>query len=484
MSGYSGERRDAVVNRRDAMMGVGQFGLGALTLPSLLRAESAQAAPSGRATAKSCILLFLWGGPPQQDMWDLKPDAPEGIRSPFKPIKTAASGIDISDQLPLMAKVMDRVTLVRSVTHGSDEHEVGVYHMLTGQSDPTQRIPRNNRTRRNWPGPGGILSCLRPSPGSIPSAVTLPRPIMHDGVKYSGTHAGWMGAQYDPVELPDQGLEKLPPPPKPFNGWEAVRPQWDLGLPPGVDTGRLDRRRSLLTQLETADRHLQSIPVAEGMDAYRQRALGLLTSSGTRRAFDLEQETATTRDRYGRNHYGEAFLLARRLVEAGVRIVTINWMWFRPDGNPLNPWDNHGGTAAFGAVTGYEMLKSEYLLPSLDRSYSALIEDLTQRGLLEDTLVVAMGEFGRTPKINKTGGRDHWGACQSVAVAGGGIKRGYVHGASDEQAAFPTEAPVRPEDLLSTIYYAFGIRPETEIRDMEGRPHAVSYGAPVLDLFG
>src|SRR5688572_1962667 len=176
-----------MLNRRDAMLRMGQVGLSALTLPTLLHAQQARPRRAGRA--KSCILIFLWGGPPQQDMWDMKPDAPDGIRSHFKPIKTSAPGIEVADQLPQMARVMDRVALVRSVTHGSDEHEVGVYHMLTGQVDPTMRVPRNNRTRRNWPGPSAVLSCLSPSGGNVPSSVTLPRPIMHDGVKYSGTHA-------------------------------------------------------------------------------------------------------------------------------------------------------------------------------------------------------------------------------------------------------------------------------------------------------
>lgn len=475
-----------MLNRRDALMGLGQFGLGALTLPGLLRGEQAMAAASiaGNPKAKSCILLFLWGGPPQQDMWDMKPEAPEGIRSPFKPIKSSAPGIEVSDQLPLSAKVMDRVALVRSVTHGSDEHEVGVYHMLTGQVDKTMRVPRNNRTRQNWPGPAAVLSCLRPAEQNMPSAVTLPRPIMHDGVKYSGTHAGWLGAKYDPLELPDTGLSPIPPPSPMPKGFEQVRPIWDLGLPPGVDAGRLVRRRGLLNLLEAQEDYFQSNPHAAGMDAYRERAFSLLTSAGAKRAFNLDLETPATRDRYGRNHYGEAFLLARRLVEAGVRIVTVNWMWFRPDGNPLNPWDNHGGTAAFGAVSGYEMLKSEYLLPSFDRSYAALIDDLSARGLLDETLVVAMGEFGRTPKINKAGGRDHWGACQSVALAGGGIRGGIAYGASDEHAAFPTENPVKPEDLLATIYHAFGIHAQAEIYDVEQRPHPLTLGTPVTALFG
>lgn len=457
-----------MLNRRDAMIGLGRVGLGSLALPGLL---AAGAGANPRASAKHCILVFLWGGPPQQDMWDMKPDAPEGIRSPFKPIKTSASGVEISDQLPLTAKVMDRASIVRSVTHGSDVHEVGVYHMLTGEVDQSLVVPRNNRQRRHWPGPGSILSCLRPSAAGVPSSVTLPRPVMHDGVKYAGTDAGWLGAPYDPLEMPDSAFK---------NG----RPVWDFGTAGGVDVNRLARRRGLLTAVEKVDRHLQESPPAQAMDAYQQRAFGLLTSAQAKRAFELERETPATRDRYGRNHYGEAFLLSRRLVEAGTRLVTINWMFFRPDGNPLNPWDNHGGTPALGGVTGYEMLKRDYCLPPLDQAFSALIDDLDRRGLLKETLVVAMGEFGRTPKINATQGRDHWGACQSVVLAGGGIKRGFVYGASDGHAAYPTDDPVSPADLLATMYHAFGLAPETEVLDRENRPHPVSRGNPLLRLFG
>lgn len=477
-----------MINRRDAMIGMGKVGLGALTLPGLLQAERAQAAAGRRSgqmgKAKSCILLFLWGGPPQQDMWDLKPDAPEGIRSPFKPIKSSLSGLDISELLPQMAQVMDRVTLVRTVTHESDVHEPSVYRMLTGQVDPTMVVPRNNRLRKHWPGPGGIMSCLRPSTVNMPSSVTLPRPIMHDGVKYAGTHAGWLGAQYDPLELPDAGFGKVTPPAGAPGGFQVITPSWEMGLPPGVDADRLVKRRGLLTLVEAQRRYLDRNPDGVGMDAFRGRAFDLLTSAEAKSALDLNRETAATRDKYGRNHYGEAFLLSRRLVEAGVRLVTVNWMFFRPDGNPLNPWDNHGGTPALGGISGFDMLKREYCIPPLDQAYAALIDDLDARGLLDETLVVAMGEFGRTPKINAAKGRDHWGACQSVLLAGGGIRRGFVYGTSDEHAAYPSENPVKPEDLLATMYAAMGFSPETEIRDPEGRPHVISTGRPVEALFG
>lgn len=463
-----------MLNRRDAMLGLGRIGLGGLSLPALLRAERAAAAAgapaAARPRAKSCILLFLWGGPPQQDMWDMKPEAPEGIRSLFKPIRTVVPGIDVCEHLPLLARQTDKLCFIRSMTHGSDVHEPSVYHVLTGRVEPTLVIPRNNRTRENYPGPGAIVSCLAGASGGVPASVTVPRPIMHDGIKYAGTHAGFLGARYDPLELPDSGF---------VNG----RPVFDLGLPAGVDAERVVRRRGLLHLVETQERQLQREGAASGLDGFREQAFNLIASPGAKRAFKLELESAATRDRYGRNHYGESFLLARRLVEAGVRLVSVNWMFFRPDGNPLNPWDNHGGTAALGGVTGYEMLKAEYCLPSLDRAYSALLEDLAQRGLLDETLVVTTGEFGRTPQINKTAGRDHWGACYTAVLAGGGVRGGQVYGASDAQAAYPTENPVRPEDLLATIYHALGIPTNAEIEDPLGRPHRVTEGRPLTHLF-
>lgn len=462
------------MQRREALLRLGVMGAGGLSLPGLLAADDARAAVAagGRTgRARSCILLFLWGGPPHQDMFDLKTEAAEGIRTPFKSIRTSADGIEFCELLPQMARVAHRMTVIRSVTHGSDTHEPSCYHMLTGQVQPTLVIPRNNRARTHYPGPCGVLSCLRPSPAGVPSAVTLPRPIMHDGIKYAGTHGGWLGARHDPLEFPD-------------GAFAAGRPVWDFGSAPGLDTHRLLRRRSMVEEIESRDRRLQHHPGAGELSVHRRQAFELLASERSRSAFHLQGEPPALRDRYGRHHYGEAFLLARRLIEAGTRLVTINWMFFRPDGNPLNPWDNHGGTPALGGVTGFEMLKRDYCIPPLDQAYSALITDLESRGMLDETLVVAMGEFGRTPKINKSMGRDHWGACQSVLLAGGGIRGGFVYGASDADGAYPTENPVRPEDLLATMYAALGIPPESELRDAEGRPSPVSLGTPIQAVFG
>lgn len=461
-----------MLNRRDAMLRVGQVGVGALTLPSLLRAE--QVAKSG-GTVKSCILVYLWGGPPQQDMWDMKPDAPEGVRSLFSPIDTVVPGIQICDQLPLMARHTDKMAIVRSFTHPSNQHEVGVYHTLTGKVNNTLAVPRNQRNRNDFPNVGAIVSHFTP-PGGLPATVTVPKPIGHDGVVYTGTYAGFLGPRHDPLELKSPGEVKAPPP-------------HSLDLPAGLDVTRMQARVGLLKLMEETDRLVQSRGAIHGaqthsLDLFREQAYRMLLSPQARGAFDIAREPESLRDQYGRNEYGESFLLARRLIEAGVRLVTVVWSYICPDGNVANVWDNHGGTKSLGGISGYEMLKAPYCLPPLDRGYAALLDDLSQRGLLDDTLVVMLGEFGRTPKINKTGGRDHWGPCQSIVLAGGGIRGGQLYGSSDADAAYPKTNPVSPEDTLATIYHALGIPPHSEIHDRENRPHRISDGRPLTDLFG
>jgi hypothetical protein len=460
-----------MLHRREAMLRLGQLGLGALTLPQLLRAgaHTATSGPRPSATARSCILIYLWGGPPHQDMFDMKPDAPDGIRSLFKPIATRTPGIYLCEHLPLTAQHTDKMAIIRSLTHPFNDHGQGCYITLTGQADAQKVFPRNRRSRKDFPNPAGIVSYFFP-PHGLPAAVTIPRPIGHDGVIYAGTHAGFLGPRFDPLELQ---------PPAEVN--EAAPHQLDL--PAGLSQNDVLLRRGLLRQLETWQRVLDKHPATASLDAARLQAYDLLTSPRTRRAFSLDTEPPWLRDRYGRNEYGECFLLARRLIEAGVRLVTIIWYYVCPDGNVANVWDNHGGTPSLGKISGYDMLKQFYCLPSLDRAYAALLEDLEQRGLLKETLVAMFGEFGRTPRINNTGGRDHWGPCQSAVLAGGGIRGGQVYGASDKHAAYPTLHPVTPEDLLATIYYALGLPPETEIFDPQGRPLRISNGRPITALF-
>jgi hypothetical protein len=400
----------------------------------------------------------------------MKPDAPQGIRSLFQPIRTVVPGIDICDQMPLLAKHADKVAIVRSVTHPSNIHEASVYHMLTGKQNPTLISPRNFRRRTDFPNFGSVLSYFSP-PGDLPPAVTIPRPIGHDGVTYSGTYAGFLGPRYDPMELREA----------PNSNDQPAHP---VSLPGGLDTTRLFARRGLLNVIEDQDRFLQRSRATEGLGGFYEQAFRMVSSPAAKRAFNLDLEPPAARDRYGRNEYGESFLLARRLVEAGVRLVSIIWMYFMPNGRIANVWDNHGGTGGLGSITGYAMLKEKYCIPPLDQAYSALLADLAQRGLLDETLVVTVGEFGRTPKINPTQGRDHWGPCQSALLAGGGIRGGQVYGASDKIAAYVKDNPVSPEDLLATIYHAMGLSPESEIRDRDGRPYRLCEGQPITSLFG
>lgn len=459
-----------MIHRRDAMIRLGQFGMGSLTLPSLLHAESLTTPTKRTGKAKSCILIYLWGGPPQQDMWDMKPEAPSGIKSEFQPIDTVVPGIQICDQMPLLAKHTDKLAIVRSLSHDSNAHEPSVYYTLTGKKNPSLAVPRNQRTRFDFPNAGSIVSHFTP-PGSIPAHVTIPRPIGHDGVTYAGTAAGFLGPRHDPLEVQPAGEVN-------------VRATHELGLPDGLDVTRLVARRGLLGMIEDHERALNKATENTGLDIFRDQAFRMLSDPSAKEAFRLDREPPQIRDRYGRNEYGECFLLARRLVEAGVRLVTFVWVYICPDGNVANVWDNHGGTGSLGSIGGFAMLKEKYCIPPLDQGLSALLEDLSVRGLLDETLVAAYGEFGRTPKINANAGREHWGACQSALLAGGGIRGGQVYGSSDKLAAYPARDPVAPEDMLATIYHAMGIEPDSLIHDREGRPLVVSDGKPILPLFG
>jgi hypothetical protein len=458
-----------MLNRRDAMLRMGQFGLGALALPTMLQSLNASPARSTSGRAKSCILLYLWGGPPQQDMWDMKPDAPEGIRSAFRPIQTNVPGIQLCDHLPRLAQHADKLYLVRSVTHPSNNHEPSVYYTLTGKVNNTLVVPRNQRTRRDFPNFAAMLTALMPQ-GSMPTTVTIPKPIGHGGVTYAGTYAGWLGPRCDPMEVREA----------PGTSERYASP---VELASDLPTTRLQARRGLLGVIDDTERGFQNSRVTEGLGSFHEQAYRMLTSTNARRAFQIDQEPASLRDRYGRNEYGESFLLARRLVEADVRLVSVIWMYVSPSGTVSNVWDTHGGVGIPEGQTGWSMLRAHYCLPSLDQAYSALLDDLHTRGLLDDTLVVAMGEFGRTPRLNPQQGREHWGPCSTTVFAGGGTRGGTVYGSSDRIAAYPNENPVSPEDVLATIYHALGIRPDSEVHDREGRPNRICDGRAITPLF-
>lgn len=461
-----------MLRRRDAMIQLGSAACGALTLPQLLANEQA-IAPSAKASAKSCIFLFMWGGQPQQDMWDIKPTAPDGIRSPFRAIETSAPGITLGDQMPQIARQADKLAIVRSLNHSATDHGVSVYHAVSGRAMvPPRTFPANARQRTDFPSIGSMFSFLGEK-SQLPASITIPRAVAHDGVYYAGTHAGFLGPLHDPVEL-GQVYNHVQVGPR------SDPPAIPLTLPDDVSLARLKSRRGLLDLLELEDRIMQQASGTKAFNSVFETAYRMLHSTTVKDALNLDLEPPASRDRYGRNEYGESFLTARRLVEAGVRMVTVNWMFITPAAKVYNVWDAHGGLNDLEhGQTGYGMLKANYCLPAFDQAFSALLEDLSQRGLLDETLVACAGEFGRTPKINGNNGRDHWPFCYSAVLAGGGVRGGTIHGASDKQAAYVKDNPVTPGDYLATICQACGLDSAREIHDLEGRPFKICDGDPI-----
>ena len=467
-----------MLHRRDAMLRLGAVAGGALSLPQLMAREQSANTSTPKQTARSCIFLFMWGGQPQQDLWDMKPHAPEGVRSPFQAIETNVPGILLGDQMPQIARQADKLSIIRSLNHSATDHGVSVYHAMTGRAMvPPRTFPANARRRTDFPAIGSMFSYLGER-SALPASFTIPRSVAHDGVRYSGTHAGFLGSLHDPVEL-GQVYNHVEVGPR-LNAAASAIP---LALPDDVSMARLQSRRGLLDLLETEDRAVQKTGGTITHHNVYEDAYRLIHSTAAKDALNLELEPAATRDRYGRNEYGESFLTARRLVEAGVRLVTVNWMFITPRAKVYNVWDAHGGLNDLEhGETGYGMLKADYCLPAFDQAFSALLEDLALRGLLEETMVACLGEFGRTPKINGANGRDHWPFCYSGVLAGGGIRGGTVHGASDKQAAYVQENPVTPGDCLATICQACGLDPAREIHDLEGRPFKICDGEPIAAI--
>ena len=450
-------------SRRQALRAgvLGSLGLG---LPGLWQgralAEVGAAAGGARlGRAKSCILIFQWGGPSQLDTWDPKPEAPAEIRGSFGTIATRTPGLRISEHFPKIAQQTHRIALIRSMTHGDPAHLSTAHRLVTGHLAPTPNSDSAPPSPGDWPHLGSFVARLRPTPGALPSAVTLPWTVAHPaapGGKAPGQHGGWLGKNYDPFRV--EGDPNAP-------GFQVG----GLGLPEGVSAERLDDRRALLTEIGGR----MALPGAGpgAWNGYQARALDALSSAEARGAFQIERETPQTRDRYGRHIHGQCLLMARRLVESGVGLVTVNW---HDDGR--NFWDTHGDN--------FNRLKND-LMPPADQGLSALLDDLAERGMLDDTLVVWAGEFGRAPRITAANaGREHWPRCYSVALAGGGIAGGQIHGASDRWAAFPSRDPVSPDDLGATMLHALGIDPATEVRDPVGRPLRINAGTPLTHLFG
>ncbi len=442
-----------VVSRR-RMIQAGAASVLGLGLPQLLHADATRRA---RAHADSCIIVFLNGGPSHLDMWDLKPDAPAEIRGEFKPIPTSVPGVSFGEHLPKLARQMHRCTLIRSAHHSvNNAHAAAVYCQLTGHD--RGEIGGGARPD-DHPAIGSVLGLQRPPAQPVPPHVLLPY-ITKEGAggpPQPGYFAGWLGKSHEPMVVlrdpnsPDFGLP-------------------ELTLGPDIDQQRFDARKKLAARLQSGPGGVTGDKILADMDATRAKAYDLLTSPALRDAVRIDREPPKVRDAYGRNIYGQSVLLARRLIEAGTRLVCVSWA---PDANAT--WDTHGNN--------FKKLKGE-LLPQFDAASSSLLTDLADRGRLDRTLVLFMGEFGRTPKINGNGaGRDHWNFCYSLMMAGGGVKEGYVHGASDRIGARPSHSPVTPADIVATAYACLGVPHDLEIRARLGRPFfLVPWGSPIQEI--
>lgn len=450
------------ITRREALR-VGGLGFTGLMWSDWLRTRAAASErrprPDGFGKARACILIFNYGGPSHLDTWDLKPDAPQEIRGEFRPIPTRVPGITITEHLPRLAGLADRYAVVRSVNHRDNDHAIGTYLALTGYSHPRNDVLgiEPPASPQDLPSFGSVVSKLRPSDRPVFSYVTL-GDLRHLGNNDSmGQNAGCLGRAYDPFTVPFV---------RPMNG--ALDLRGVASVMAEVDGRQLGGRRTLLEQITQAAPALEATASTRALDNYTRRAFELLASPATREAFDLGHESQRTRDLYGPTHLGQNCLLARRIVEAGVPMVTLYSASNRD-------WDTHGNN--------FRHLR-DTLLPPTDRAVSALLQDLHCRGMLDETLVVWMGDMGRTPRINGSAGRDHWSFCYSLVMAGGGIRGGQVYGSSDRSAAYPSTNPVSPADIAATIYHCLGIAPRADLTDQQGRPLVVSTGNPVLPLLG
>jgi hypothetical protein len=450
------------VQRRDFLR-LGMLGPLALSVPAFgVRTASAEMQKkSSFGRAKRCILLFLTGGPPQHDTFDCKPDAPAEIRGELKPIVSNVPGIQVSELFPKLAQQADKLCIVRSVTHGDTTHTSAGYTMLTGVVHPKaggQSSSMALPAPEDHPHVGALVTKARQGRSVIPPFISLPEVIKDAAVnEFPGQGGGFLGKAFDPVRIEaNQERTAFAPP--------------ALVLPADVTGQRLTDRSLLRGQINDLVRGTESMQNLEG---YYQRALSLLASSSLGKAFALDQEPPKVREAFGTHLFGQGCLLARRLIEAGVELVTVYWHYEGPEDSPV--WDTHGNN--------YPHLRQR-LAPPTDQAASALLADLHERGLLDETLVVVMGEFGRTPKINANGGRDHWPHVQSILLAGAGIPGGSVYGSSDKQGAYPTEKPIAPADLIATILHLMAVPRDMELVDRTGRPLRACSGEPVWGVLG
>ncbi len=483
--GFTGQDTCDGVTRRD-LLRFGGLSFAGISLSTMLRQDAHAAAPvpaaegpRGFGKAKNVILVYLQGGPSHLDLWDPKDDVPDSVRSMFKPIKTKLDGVRVTELLPQIAQVLDKTTLIRSMSYtpnGLFNHTAAIYQMLTGYTtdkvSPSGQLEPPNA--KDFPTVGSNVVKFKPTTVPMLPFVVMPRPLQESGVVGKGGGAGFLGKAYDPYTLypsgDDMDMTKM----------DRVKVD-DLVLREELSPARMERRASLR---ETVARGMPELDQAVGkyeLDGYYGKAMGLIMSGRAKAAFDLTKETPATRERYGKNTFGQCCLLARRLVEAGTRFVEVNWPKVANSDN--HSWDVH---------VGLSKRMKDQAAPMLDTGLSALIEDLDARGLLSETLVVAVGEFGRSPRrgvstsgnSNTDDGRDHWPYCYTALVAGAGVKRGYVHGKSDKTASAPTDNPVHPAELLATIYHSVGIKPDTIVYNHLNQPRELVKGEAVTGILG
>ena len=477
--GLSGSTCDGFSRRE--FLRVGGAGILGVSLADVLRLQaSAASAPdsakgkSGWGRAKSVILVFLQGGPSHIDIWDPKPDAPSNVRGEFKPIKSIVPGISLSEVMPLLARQMDKATLIRSMSYtpaGLFNHTAGIYQMMTGYT-PDRVSPSGQLeppAPNDFPHAGCQIARLKPPEVPMLPFVLLPRPLQESNVIGKGGTAGFLGAAYDPYYFYQDPAKEIK--------------LDDLTLRKGVSKERLERRATLLKSVEDQMPDMEKAVEKYALDSYYRKAFDLVSSGRARNAFDLAQEPDKLRDRYGRHTFGQGLLLARRLIEAGTRFVQVNWPAVA-NGNPtVDAWDTH--------AANFAPLRNLHC-PKLDSGLSALLEDMEQRGMLKETLVIAIGEFGRSPRLgvstsgngNAPDGRDHWPYCYTSLIAGAGIRRGALYGKSDATASSPAENPVHPIQILATVYHALGIDPHTIVLNHLNQPRELVQAEPVSALFG
>ena len=448
------------INRRELLQ-VGYTGLLGISLPSLLaqRAQAAAAKPEKtQRKGKSVILVFLTGAASHIDTFDPKPEAPPEIRGEFKTLTTKTPGLLVGEHLPRLAARADKYTIVRSLSHRENNHLVATHHVLTGYPQPGAFFDKV-ASRDDWPCYSSALHYLRPRNDGIPTGVNLPTFLMEGPLTWPGQHAGFLGPKHDPWQItsdPNAASFRV----------DSVR------LAPGLEIERLRDRQALLAEVDHQRKQFEELAECRRLSDQQQLAFSILTSGKIARAFELDREPPAVRDRYGRHSFGQSLLLARRLVQAGVPLVQANM-------GRVQNWDSHSHIFA--------TLKNR-LLPPLDQAVAALLDDLEATGLIEETLVVMLGEFGRTPKLSllpgqTVVGRDHWAPCFFGLFAGAGVRRGQVIGKSDKIGAYPTTTPYSPDDIGATVYHVLGVDPASEVRDRQDRPVQLNRGQVMEALF-